>query len=140
MNKNMNPVVHFEMPYTDSQRLKDFYSKAFGWQMQVFGEEMGNYVLAITAETDETTMQPKNPGSINGGFFPREGGNDSPRVVVAVDDVRAAMRSVESAGGTVVELETPGEPIEIPGIGLYSIIVDSAGNTVGVLQPAPMPE
>ena len=136
----MNPVVHFEMPYTDSQRLKDFYSKAFGWQMQVFGEEMGNYVLAITAETDEATMQPTNPGTINGGFFPREGGNDNPRVVVAVDDVRAAMKSVESAGGMVVDLETPGEPIEIPGIGLYSIIVDSEGNTVGVLQPAPMPE
>ncbi len=136
----MNPVVHFEMPYGDSERLRRFYSQVFGWQMQVFGEEMGNYVLAVTGETDETTMEPTKPGTINGGFFPREGASESPRVVVAVDDVRAAMKSVESAGGTVVDLETPGEPIEIPGIGLYAIIVDSEGNTVGILQPAGMPE
>ena len=38
----MNPVVHFEMPAVDSQRMSDFYSKAFGWETQMLGEEMGN--------------------------------------------------------------------------------------------------
>ena len=34
---NMNPVVHFEMPAEDRNRMKEFYAKAFGWQMQHSG-------------------------------------------------------------------------------------------------------
>jgi len=35
-----NPVVHFEMPYEDRERLVKFYEEAFGWQMQKMGEEI----------------------------------------------------------------------------------------------------
>jgi predicted enzyme related to lactoylglutathione lyase len=62
----MNSVVHFEMPYDDRERMAKFYQNVFGWQTQMFGEEMGNYVLATTTETDESG--PKKPGAINGGF------------------------------------------------------------------------
>jgi len=33
--KKMNPVVHFEMPAKDRARVSEFYTKAFGWKMQV---------------------------------------------------------------------------------------------------------
>ena len=66
-----NPVVHFEMPYEDSDRMVDFYTKAFGWHMQKFGEDMGNYVTAQTTETGED-QRPVTPGAINGGFFPKK--------------------------------------------------------------------
>jgi predicted enzyme related to lactoylglutathione lyase len=49
----MNPVVHFEMPYENHDRLVKFYTQAFGWQMQRLGKEMGDYVTAATTETDE---------------------------------------------------------------------------------------
>ena len=49
----MKPVVHFEMPYDDRTRMAKFYESAFDWQMQMLGEDMGNYVLATTTETDE---------------------------------------------------------------------------------------
>jgi hypothetical protein len=49
----MNPVVHFEMPYANRERMATFYESAFGWQTQMLGQEMGNYVLATTTETDE---------------------------------------------------------------------------------------
>jgi predicted enzyme related to lactoylglutathione lyase len=65
----MNPVVHFEMPYDNRERMAKFYGSAFGWQTQMLGEDMSNYVLATTTETDETG--PKTPGAINGGFFPK---------------------------------------------------------------------
>jgi predicted enzyme related to lactoylglutathione lyase len=65
----MNPVVHFEMPYDDRQRMAKFYGAAFGWQTQMLGEDMGNYVIATTTDTDENG--PQKPGAINGGFFPR---------------------------------------------------------------------
>ena len=66
----MNPVVHFEMPYEDSERLSKFYSEAFGWEMNKLGKEMGDYVLATTTETDDKQMV-KTHGMINGGFAPK---------------------------------------------------------------------
>jgi predicted enzyme related to lactoylglutathione lyase len=85
----MNPVVHFEMPYEDSERLVKFYAHAFGWQMQKLGKAMGDYVLAATTETDENRMV-KTPGAINGGFFPKQPDWPAryPSVVIAVDDIK----------------------------------------------------
>lgn len=106
----MNPVVHFEMPYENSDRLVKFYSQAFGWQLQKLGEEMGEYVTATTTEIDENRMV-KRPGAINGGFFPKKSDWPAqyPSVVIAVDDIKEAMRKVGDAGGKVL-----GEPVEIP--------------------------
>jgi len=67
----MDPVVHFEMPYENSDRLVKFYEQAFGWQMQKLGTEMSDYVTATTTEIDENRMV-KKPGAINGGFFPKK--------------------------------------------------------------------
>ncbi len=36
----MNPVVHFELPYEDRQRMVDFYAKAFGWQAIGIGQKI----------------------------------------------------------------------------------------------------
>jgi hypothetical protein len=33
--------------------------------------------------------------------------------------------------------QTPGQPDDIPGVGLYVAIVDTEGNRVGMLQAAP---
>lgn len=63
----MNPVGHFEMPEEDRKRMDGFYTKVFGWKTQHLGQDMGNYVLATTADSDE--KGPKKPGGINGGFF-----------------------------------------------------------------------
>jgi uncharacterized protein len=129
-----NPVVHFEMPYENANRLATFYATAFGWEMRQLGPEMGGYVTAATAETDENRMV-KQPGTINGGFFPKkpDGPAQVPSVVIAVDDIRQAMKAVEKAGGKVL-----GEPVEIPGIGLYVSFTDTEGNRASVLQPKGM--
>jgi predicted enzyme related to lactoylglutathione lyase len=79
----MDPVVHFEMPYEDRDRAADFYAKVFGWQTNKLGEEMGNYVVVHTAETDENRML-KEPGRINGGLFKRSKPEQGPSVVIAV--------------------------------------------------------
>jgi len=57
----MNPVVHFEMPYENKNRMAGFYTKAFGWKPQMLGPEMGEYVVVATAEADEKG-RPKQPG------------------------------------------------------------------------------
>lgn len=131
----MNPVVHFEAPYEDRDRMAKFYTEAFGWKPQMLGEEMGSYVVMTTTEMDEKTGFPKTPGQINGGFFKKSENNSSPSVVVAVDDIRAAMKKVESAGGTLLPGQTPGEPDDIPGVGLYVGFIDTEGNRMSMIQP-----
>ena len=129
-----NPVVHFEMPYEDSDRLTKFYSEAFGWQMQKFGPEMGDYVTAGTTETDENRMV-KTPGAINGGFYPKKapGAAPHPSVVISVDDINDAMKRVRDAGGNIL-----GEPVEIPGVCHYVSFTDTEGNRASLLQPLNM--
>ena len=128
----MNPVVHFEMPYTDPSRVSTFYQQAFGWQTQALGESMGGYVLATT--TDTGGAGPKTPGAINGGFYPNKPDwpAQHPSVVIAVDDIAASMAKVREAGGEVL-----GEPMEIPGVGRYVSFKDTEGNRVSMLQPIP---
>src|SRR5882724_8946985 len=65
----MNPVVHFEMPAEDRKRMANFYNKAFGWQAQMLGPDMGDYVVVTTTESDDNG--PKKAGAINGGFYPK---------------------------------------------------------------------
>ena len=129
----MDPVVHFEMPYEDAERMAGFYTKAFGWKANILGKEMGNYIVVETAETDQNRMI-KKPGSINGGFFKKTKPTQSPSVVIAVKDVYAAMKKIEEAGGKVLGGQTAGKPDDIPGIGLYASFTDLEGNRVGILQ------
>ena len=132
----MNPVVHFEMAYTDRQRAADFYSKTFGWKPQMLGQEMGNYVVMQTGETDEKGMIQK-PGMINGGFYekPTDPMGQAPSVVIAVEDIGAALKTIAANGGKVL-----GEPMPIPGVGKYASFIDTEGNRVSVLQPLAMNE
>jgi predicted enzyme related to lactoylglutathione lyase len=127
----MNPVIHFEMPAEDRKRMAAFYTRVFDWQTQQLGPEMGNYILARTTESDRNG-RPKKPGAINGGFFTKSNDRPAqyPSVVIGVDSIKEHMMRVEKAGGKVL-----GEPMEIPGIGLYVSFIDTEGNRVSMLQP-----
>src|SRR5258708_3537864 len=98
----MNPVVHFELPAEDRDRMAKFYTKTFGWKMNILGPEMGNYVVVSTTEMDEKTNLPKEPGRINGGFFMKTKDHQSPTVVIAVDDIQESMKKVEESGGKII--------------------------------------
>ncbi len=133
-----NPVVHFEMPYEDRERMSDFYSKTFGWTMQKMGEEMGGYVVAQTTETSADGMI-KKPGNINGGFYKKSAENFLPSVVIAVDDIREAIKNVRANGGKIMGgAGGSEEPVEIPGIGMYISFIDTEGNRASLLQPKGM--
>ena len=105
----MNPVVHFEMPYDNRERMAKFYKSAFGWRTEMLGEDMDKYVVATTTATGDD-HRPKEPGAINGGFYAKKADWPAqyPSVVIAVDDIDDAARKVKQAGGTVL-----GEPVEI---------------------------
>ena len=124
-----NPVVHFEMPYTNAKRLSKFYSSAFGWGMLDAGPNMGGYVVAHTAETDKDQMV-KTPGTINGGFYQKSKSTYKyPSFVISVPDLNKAMVEVKKAGGKIISA-----PTEIPGIGMWAVFTDTEGNRVSMLQ------
>ena len=74
----------------------------------------------------------KRPGVINGGFYPKKPNwpTQYPSVVIAVDDIKDAMKRIMLAGGKIL-----GEPIQIPGIGQYVSFTDTEGNRASILQP-----
>lgn len=136
-----NPVVHFEMGYEDRDRMVKFYETVFGWTTRQMGPDMGNYVVAQTTETDEEGMVQRK-GAINGGFYAKSDSPSSqaPSVVIAVDDIHAAVKAVEAAGGEILgamdaEGERSPEPQQIPGVGLWMSAKDTEGNRFSILQP-----
>ena len=137
----MNPVMHFEMGYFEGERMKKFYETAFGWNLQQMGAEMGNYIIAQTAETDDKGMV-KTPGAINGGFYQKTDNplSHAPSVVISVQDIKSAMKAVEAGGGKILgSMDESGghsmEPQMIPGVGLWISFQDTENNRVSLLQP-----
>jgi uncharacterized protein len=130
--KKSDPVVHFEMPAEDSKRMAKFYAKAFGWQMQMLGEDMGNYVLATTTADVDKKGRPKKVGMINGGFYTKSEAmpGQYPSVVMSVDNIKKSMNKIAKAGGKVI-----GEPMEIPGFGMYVSFFDTEGNRASIMEP-----
>jgi predicted enzyme related to lactoylglutathione lyase len=140
-----NPVVHFEMGYKDKDRMCKFYGDVFGWKTEKMGPEMGSYVVATTGESDEKTGRPAQPGTINGGFYKKTDSplSQAPSVVVAVDDIHAAMKAIEANGGKILGSMTQAgehtnEPQDIPGVGLWISVMDTEDNRFSVLQPKGM--
>ena len=130
--KKIDPVVHFEMPVEDRKRMSTFYTKAFGWKMQTLDKNMGNYVLATTTAEVDKKGRPKKVGMINGGFYTKSDDMPAqyPSVVIAVDSIKRSMDKVTKAGGKVI-----GEPMEIPGFGMYVSFFDTEGNRVSIMEP-----
>lgn len=127
----MDPVVHFEIPANDRERMNKFYHNAFGWETHKLGPEMNEYVLVTTTETDENQMV-KHPGHINGGFFLKSSDNpvQHTAVVIQVEDIVESIQKVNNAGGTVM-----GTPYDIPGVGKLVYFMDTEDNIAGMLQP-----
>jgi uncharacterized protein len=128
--KKMNPVIHFEIPADDQERMAAFYTQVFGWHTEKLGPEMNAYILAKTTDTSENG-RPKTPGAINGGFYEKTKGMPNyPSVVISVDDLEASIRMVGESGGRVL-----GKPDLIPGVGHFIYFEDTEGNVLGMLQP-----
>lgn len=118
-----NPVVHFEATGKDGNKLRDFYSKVFGWNYNVM------------PEMDYGIVDNGGAG-INGGVG---GTGDAPAgsavFYIAVEDLQATLDKIGSAGGATVM-----PVMEIPGIVTLAMFSDPEGNTVGLVNDDPNQE
>ena len=121
-------VVHFEVPYSDGDRARAFYREAFGWNLTEMPEM--NYTMASTGPVDEQSM-PSEPGFINGGMFERTEALRGPMLTIDVDDLDAALKTVESLGGKQV-----GEKLPVGDMGFAAYFEDPEGNILGLWQSA----
>jgi uncharacterized protein len=123
-------VVHFEIPADNTKRARTFYEKTFGWTMNPMPEM--DYTMVSTGELDSEGM-PKEPGYIGGGIAPRAGPNKAPVVVIMVEDIDAAAKSIHQNGGKMVR-----EKMAVGDMGFAAYFHDSEGNVVGLFQAAKM--
>lgn len=110
-----NPVVHFEINARDAKKLHGFYSEVFGWTIDA--NNPMNYGLVKTGGE-----------GIGGGIGPAQG---DPFVTfyIAVPDLAASLRKIESLGGKTVVPVT-----EIPNMVTFAIFTDPQGNRIGLVK------
>lgn len=112
----MHGFCHIEIPCTDFEKIGRFYSDVFDWSVQVIPEM--NYAVFRT---------PEGPG---GGFekrphIPKEPGV---KVYIAVEDVNAALKKIEAAGGKTTHPKTQISPE----FGYFAFFEDVEGNSIGL--------
>jgi len=111
------PVVHWEFWSEDPEKISDFYSKVFEWNVQ-FIQEL-NYRMVDTG----------GQGGINGGIMkPQKGpwpGNLA--FYIDVDDLSAYNQRIKDAGGKIIV-----ERQEVPGVGELSLFEDPDGRVLGL--------
>ncbi len=122
-------VVHFELPYDDGERARQFYVQAFGWNLMPMPDM--EYTIVSTGPMSQDG-QPTGPGYINGGMLARsQSAGSAPVVVVDVEDINSALAAVEAAGGSTVAGRTA-----VGDMGFTAYVTDTEGNVIGLWQTA----
>ena len=109
-------IDYIEFVSADFERTKAFYGAAFGWTFEDWGPE---YMAFSNAGLEGGFRREEAP--------PPEGGA---LVILFADDLEAAERAVQDAGGTITERHA------FPG-GRRFHFRDPAGNVLGVWTKAP---
>lgn len=123
-------VVHFEIPFDDGDRAREFYAKAFGWNITHVPDM--DYTLVSTGPTSQE-QGPTEPGYIGGGMLQRSELTQGPVITVDVDDIDATLAKVEQLGGKVVRPKA-----EVGQMGFSAYFNDPEGNLTGLWQNAPI--
>lgn len=110
-----NPVVHFEIYGRNAAPLREFYEKAFGWE--IHADNPMNYGMVHTNADGK---------GIEGGVAE---GDPRVNVVIEVPDLESALATIESAGGKIVTPIT-----EVPGVVTFAEFSDPEGNVVGLAK------
>ncbi len=128
----MDPIVHFEIPVTDLEKARSFYS-IFGWKLQDWPMPDGStYIGVHTTPIDEKTRQPLKPGAINGGIMKKNDDVKAPVFAIQVSSIDEKVKLIEKAGGKVIKPK-----MDMMGMGFYAYVTDLSGNVVGLWEDAP---
>ena len=121
-------VVHFDIPFDDGDRARNFYSEAFGWQLQPMPEM--DYTLVMSGPSGD--RGPTEPGFINGGMLDRTmSPAPGPTLAIDVASIDDTLAQVEKLGGSTVVGKTP-----VGDMGFTAYVKDTEGNVIGLWETA----
>ncbi len=123
-----NALGWFEIPVTDFDRARKFYSAIFDFEMPVyeFGPDGKMGVL----------LHEQGKG-VGGAIFSspkhRVAPNESGTIVYldTTPDMDTVLRRITEAGGRITMPK-----MSVPGTGAYAVFIDSEGNQVGLFEQA----
>jgi predicted enzyme related to lactoylglutathione lyase len=123
-------IIHFEIPATDAEKLKQFYAGLFGWKIERHPGPM-EYWMIQTVPTDDKGM-PLRPG-VNGGMIKKERPDQKPVNYISVESIDESIKKVKQLGGKIVMPKQ-----EVPNVGWIATAADPEGNQIALLQPQRM--
>jgi predicted enzyme related to lactoylglutathione lyase len=125
----MNRVNHFEIHATDPEKVAEFYTNVFGWEIKKWEGGQMEYWMIMTGKQDE-------PGGINGGLVRRMGAAPAEGAAVngavntiVVDSYDEYDAKILAAGGTVALPK-----MALVGMAWQGYYKDTDGNTFGLHQ------
>lgn len=121
--KNMShPIIHLEIPITDTKKSGEFYEKLFGWKMD-YG--WGPDYVVFSYEIGEDS-------GLRGGGLDKKDNIKPGNLIIYVhaDNIEAMLERAEKLGGKRVQEKT-----EIPNVGWFGLFEDLNGNTIGLFTP-----
>ena len=119
--------VWHELLTNDADAAIAFYSAVVGWTPEDMDGPHGRYTVMKVGDRGVGGIMQVSPETVDGGARPAWFG------YIAVDDVDAWSRKAEAAGGKVHM-----GPMDIPGIGRFSMVTDPQGAMVVLFKPLPM--
>jgi len=108
----MHGFCHIEIPTTDSKKSNEFYSKLFGWKMNVSNPD---YIAFST------------PDNQSGGFSGKPI-KEGVVLYIEVEDIDKKLAEIEAAGGKTVK----GKTGISPEFGFYGLFTDVCGTIMGL--------
>lgn len=115
------PVVHFEIVGSDTKTLRDFYARAFDWQIEQMPSEGGiDYAMARPGADHGID------GGIGAGMDPSQ---SYVSFYVEVPDINAMLEKVQSIGGSTIM-----PAMDVPNGPRIAMISDPGGHKVGLIQ------
>jgi uncharacterized protein len=123
---HMDKIVHFEVPFENEKRVKDFYGSVFGWTIKNIPEM--KYASAITGPSNQNGM-PSEAGYINGGLTERNNHIRSPVITISVQSIDESIKNIEVAGGKIVKPK-----VNVGEMGFAAYFEDTEGNIIGLWQ------
>jgi predicted enzyme related to lactoylglutathione lyase len=119
-----NKPAWVELSTHDAAASRDFYSKLFGWKIEVNPDpQYGGYGMAKIDGHDVAGVGPKMSPETPTAWS----------IYIGTSDVAETVKKAEQAGGKVVM-----QPMEVPGQGTMAVFQDPSGAFISVWQPANM--
>ena len=119
----MSRVVHFEIPTTNIESSRKFYSNVFNWKIEKW-EGPQEYWMINTG--------PDGTPGINGGFYPPGEEMSGTVNTIDVDNLDDVLAKIVANGGTVLMPKD-----HIPGVGWLAYAKDPNGAIFGMMQSDP---